>query len=331
MKQAHDSGLLEFLRDLGTAGTAGELGRPGACPDGPFFQLSGFLLAYVILICRGGEDDGPDVLERLFRPALSALFPLLAAIGTGPLCSPFTAKHSTTAEVAGGVLSSLTLTQAWFPAFALWAAMSPAWALSAFTAFYAIFPAFSRWTTGLGQRGLMGLVIALTLLLRVPAVNSTPSEPRGRWLDRDLDHARRALADGLARWPPSWLPQSLAGVALGRMFGMRVDRGKIEPGRRAGLWPSAGDALGLGILCSSAFARFPTCRCDTDGSLHSAVGDQRPRPRPRAARTFSVVAGIRQTLGGELLALRAGKCRPATGFAWPRCRPRPEQPCTSSR
>ena len=46
-------GPAEFLRDLGTAGTAGELGRPGACLDGPFFQLSGFLLAYAYLDSSG--------------------------------------------------------------------------------------------------------------------------------------------------------------------------------------------------------------------------------------------------------------------------------------
>ena len=167
---------------------------------------------------------------------------------------PFTAKHSTTAEVAGGVLSSLTLTQAWFPAFALWW-NAPAWALSAFAAFYAIFPAFSRWTAGLGQRGLMGLVIALTLLSWVPAGAYMLLNPADDgWTATSITLGGPWLM-ALRFNPLSWLPQFLAGVALGRMFGMRVDRGKIEPGRRAGLWPSAGDALALGILCLLAFAR----------------------------------------------------------------------------
>ncbi len=55
--------------------------------------------------------------------------------------------------------------------------------------------------------------------------------------------------------PLSWLPQFLAGVVLGRLFGMRVDRGEIEPASRANLRPSAGDALALGILLFLAFAR----------------------------------------------------------------------------
>ena len=36
---------------------------------------------------------------------------------------------------------------------------------------------------------------------------------------------------------------------------MRVDWGEIEPGRRARLWPLAGDAVALGILLFLAFAR----------------------------------------------------------------------------
>ena len=252
-------GPAEFLRDLGTAGTAGELGRPGACLDGPFLSTFGFLLAYAYLDSSGR----PKTTDWTFwRGRFVRLYPLyflsLLLLVPAPALLPFTAKHSTTAEVAGGVLSSLTLTQAWFPAFALWW-NAPAWALSAFAAFYAIFPAFSRWTAGLGQRGLMGLVIALTLLSWVPAGALHASEPRGRWLDRDLDHARRALADGLAGSTgpapepgfPSFWRVSHWGECLA--CGSIAARSSQGEGQDSGRRPAT--PWRVGILCLLAFAR----------------------------------------------------------------------------
>jgi peptidoglycan/LPS O-acetylase OafA/YrhL len=255
VKQAHDSGLLSFSAISALPAPLASLVGRGHVSTGLFFQLSGFLLAYAYLDSSGR----PKTTDWTFwRGRFVRLYPLyflsLLLLVPAPALLPFTAKHSTTAEVASGVLSSLTLTQAWFPAFALWW-NAPAWALSAFAAFYAIFPAFSRWTAGLGQRGLMGLVIALTLLSWVPAGAYMLLNPADDgWTATSITLGGPWLM-ALRFNPLSWLPQFLAGVALGRMFGMRVDRGKIEPGRRAGLWPSAGDALALGILCLLAFAR----------------------------------------------------------------------------
>ena len=307
VKQAHDSGLLSFSAISALPAPLASLVGRGHVSTGLFFQLSGFLLAYAYLDSSGR----PKTTDWTFwRGRFVRLYPLyflsLLLLVPAPALLPFTAKHSTTAEVASGVLSSLTLTQAWFPAFALWW-NAPAWALSAFAAFYAIFPAFSRWTAGLGQRGLMGLVIALTLLSWVPAGAYMLLNPADDgWTATSITLGGPWLM-ALRFNPLSWLPQFLAGVALGRMFGMRVDRGKIEPGRRAGLWPSAGDALARRDSLLVGLRATGSLRAAATRTARSilARGDQRPRPRPRAARTFSVVAGIRQTLGGELLALRA--------------------------
>jgi len=255
LKQAHDSGLLRFSAISALPAPLASLIGRGHVSTGLFFQLSGFLLAYAYLDSSGR----PKTTDWTFwRGRFVRLYPLyflsLLLLVPAPALLPFTAKHPTTAEVAGGVLSCLTLTQAWFPAFALWW-NAPAWALSAFAAFYAIFPAFSRWTAGLGQRGLKGLVIALTLLSWVPVGAYMLLNPAGDgWTATSITLGGPWLM-ALRFNPLSWLPQFLAGVVLGRLFGMRVDRGEIEPGRRARLWPAAGDALALGILLFLAFAR----------------------------------------------------------------------------
>ncbi len=255
LKQAHDAGLLRFSAISALPAPLASLIGRGHVSTGLFFQLSGFLLAYAYLDSSGR----PKTTDWTFwRGRFVRLYPLyflsLLLLVPAPALLPFTAKHPSTAEVAGGVLSSLTLTQAWFPAFALWW-NAPAWALSAFAAFYAIFPAFSRWTAGLGQRGLKGLIIALTLLSWVPAGAYLLVNPAGDgWTATSITLGGPWLM-ALRFNPLSWLPQFLAGVVLGRLFGMRVDRGEIEPGKRARLWPSADDALALGILLFLAFAR----------------------------------------------------------------------------
>jgi len=101
----------------------------------------------------------------------------------------------------------------------------------------------------------MGLLIALTGLSWVPAGAYLLLNPAGDgWTATSITLGGPWLM-ALRFNPLSWLPQFLAGVVLGRLFGLRVDRGEIEPVSRARFRPSAGDALALGIVLFLAFAR----------------------------------------------------------------------------
>ena len=63
----------------------------------------------------------------------------------------------------GMVVTNLTLTQAWFPAYAI-AWNSPVWALSAFAMFYTVFPFASCWIAGCDRTRLTASLIAMVLL-----------------------------------------------------------------------------------------------------------------------------------------------------------------------
>jgi peptidoglycan/LPS O-acetylase OafA/YrhL len=168
---------------------------------------------------------------------------------------PFTAKNPTPLEIAVGVSTSLTLIQAWFPTYALWW-NAPAWALSAFAAFYAVFPWYGRLISGLGERGLKRLVVAMATLSWVPpgayvlldstgdAWTANSITPGGFWLN------------ALRFNPLTWAPQFLAGVAFGRLFGLLVDQGGVksnEPPRVSG-----GDLVALAmILFLASTPRIP--------------------------------------------------------------------------
>lgn len=254
LKQAHDAGLLTF-RAFGMlpAPLAWLLAR-GCVSTGFFFVLSGFLMAYANL-----DADGlPKVADRAFwMGRFRRLYPLylvsLLLLLPAPALLPITPKHLSPVETLGGVATSLTLTQAWFPAFALfWNA--PAWALSAFAAFYAVFPAFARATRRLGPRGLLRLAVGLSFASLLPMAAYMLIDPYG--------DARTATAITLGGFwlnllrfnPLSWLPQFLAGVALGRLFAIGVDTGKIAIVDRPSPRPSIGDAATLFVLGLLMFA-----------------------------------------------------------------------------
>lgn len=251
LKQAHDAGLLTF-RAFGMlpAPLAWLLAR-GCVSTGFFFVLSGFLMAYAYL-----DADGlPKVADRAFwRARFRRLYPLylvsLLLLLPAPALLPITPKNLSLAETLGGVATSLTLTQAWFPAFALfWNA--PAWALSAFAAFYAAFPAFARATSRLGPRGLLRLAVGLSFASLLPMAAYMLIDPRGDALTATAI-TRGGFWLNLLRFNPlSWLPQFLAGVALGRLFAIGVDSGQIAIADHPSHTPATGDAataFALGVL-----------------------------------------------------------------------------------
>ena len=254
IKQAHDAGLLTFsVLSALPAPIANLVGR-GYISTGLFFELSGFLLAYAYLDSSGRLKTS-DL--AFWKSRFARLYPLyflsLILLVPAPALLPFTAKHPTPLELVGGVTTSLTLTQAWFPAFALfWNA--PAWALSAFAAFYAVFPAFGRWTANLGPRGLLRLVVVLAAVSWLPATAYLLADPAGdAWTATSITLGTYWL-NALRFSPLTWIPQFLAGVALGRWFGLTVDRnGSQAVVRQHGGGFSIGDALALGIIVFLAF------------------------------------------------------------------------------
>jgi peptidoglycan/LPS O-acetylase OafA/YrhL len=248
LKQAHDGGVLTFpVLDRLPAPMTNLLGR-GYISTGFFFQLSGFLLAYVYLDPSGRLKTSA---REFWRGRFLRLYPLyflsLLLLVPAPALLPFTARHPAPLEVAAGVATSLTLTQAWFPSLALWW-NAPAWALSAFATFYLILPAFARATSGLGRRGLIALVVILAAFSLLPAGVYLALDPYGDAWNISSITLRGPWLAVLRFNPLSWLPQFLSGVALGRLFAWQVDLGLVTPGSPERPRPSAGDAVALGIL-----------------------------------------------------------------------------------
>jgi peptidoglycan/LPS O-acetylase OafA/YrhL len=121
LKQAHDGGLLRFplLAQL-PAPLANVIGR-GHVSTGFFFQLSGFLLAYAYL---GPAGRPRSSAVEFWKGRFVRLYPLyflsLLLLLPAPAVLPFTAKNPTPSQITMGVSTSLSLTQAWFPDYALW-------------------------------------------------------------------------------------------------------------------------------------------------------------------------------------------------------------------
>ncbi len=225
----------------------------GYISTGLFFELSGFLLAYAYLDSSGRlKTSDLAFWKSRFARVYPLYFLSLLLLVPAPALLPFTARHPTPLEVVGGATTSLTLTQAWFPSFALfWNA--PAWALSAFAAFYAVFPAFGRWMANLGPRGLRRLVIVLAGVSWLPAMAYLLVNPAGdAWTATSIALGTVWL-NALRFSPLTWLPQFLAGVALGRRFGLSVDRQGAQAVLRQRGGFSRGDAVALGILGFLAF------------------------------------------------------------------------------
>jgi len=252
LKQAHDAGVLRFpVLDRLPSPVANLLGR-GYVSTGFFFQLSGFLLAYAYLDPSGRLKTSAREFWRGRFLRLDPLYALsLLLLVPAPALLPFTAKHPTPLEVAAGVTTSLTLTQAWFPSLALWW-NAPAWALSAFATFYLILPAFARATAGLGRRRLTALTAILAASALLPALAYLALDPHGDAWGATPIALGGPWLNALRFNPLSWLPQFLSGVALGRLFSRQVDLGLVTPGSQEKPRPSAGDAVAAGLLLSLA-------------------------------------------------------------------------------
>jgi peptidoglycan/LPS O-acetylase OafA/YrhL len=225
LMQAHQAGLLTFgLLDALPTPLVRLVAR-GFVSTGLFFQLSGFLLAYAYL----GPEGRPKVADRPFwRGRFVRLYPLyflsLILLIPAPALLPITPRAMTPVQALGNVATNLTLTQAWFPPFAI-AWNAPAWALSAFAFFYAVFPGFSRGISRLGPWALRRLLAGLVVAGLVPSLAYLVVDPEGvAWSATSVTVGGTWL--NVLRFDPMvWLPQFLAGVVLGRLSGMRADAG----------------------------------------------------------------------------------------------------------
>jgi peptidoglycan/LPS O-acetylase OafA/YrhL len=252
LKQAHDAGLLSSPLFLQLPAPLLHLIGRGHVSTGVFFQLSGFLLAYAYLESTGRLRPSA---WAFWKGRFVRLYPLyflsLLLLAPAPALLPITAKNPGALEIAGGVVTNLTLTQSWFPAFAIWW-NAPAWALSAFAACYAFFPLFARLIAHLDEERLRRLVVALVVLGWVPAGVYLLVDPVGdAWSATSLSLGEFWL-NSLRFNPLTWLPQFLAGAALGRLFGLQADRGGSKATARQSL--SAGDLLALGMVLFLALA-----------------------------------------------------------------------------
>jgi peptidoglycan/LPS O-acetylase OafA/YrhL len=258
LKQAHDAGVLTFSAFDRLPGPVALLIGRGYISTGFFFQLSGFLLAYVYLAPSGRLRSST---REFLKGRFVRLYPLyllsLLLLAPAPALLPFTAKNASPAELATGIATSLTLTQAWFPKLAIWW-NAPAWALSAFATFYVLLPTVARLTAPLGRRGLMVLIAFLTLCSWLPAAAYLAIDPAGdAWTATPITLGGSWL-NALRFNPLTWLPQFLSGVILGRLFARNVDLGTPRANDPGAVRPSFGDAVALGILVFVAFfARVP--------------------------------------------------------------------------
>lgn len=253
LKQAHDAGVLTFSAFAHLPGPLARLIGRGYIATGFFFQLSGFLLAYVYLTPSGRLRTSPGAFLkgrflRLYPLYLLSLLLLVPA----PALLPITGSDASPAELAAGIATSLTLTQAWFPKLAIWW-NAPAWALSAFAAFFAIFPTFARRTARLGPRGLVTLAAILAFGSWLPAAAYLAFDPAGdAWTATSITLGGGWL-NGLRFNPLTWLPQFLSGVILGRLHAGDGERDSSGSADTRAVRPSLGDAIALGVLAFVAF------------------------------------------------------------------------------
>jgi len=251
--QAHRAGLLTFELLDGLPAPLARLLERGFISTGLFFQLSGLLLAYAYLNAEGR----PKVSDRSFWwGRFMRLYPLyflsLLLLVPAPALLPITAKPASMGSLLGMAATNLTLTQAWFPTFAI-AWNAPAWALSAFAFFYVVFPSFARLIADWSRKSLQILLVGLVVLSWLPATAYLVLNPEGNgWTAISVTLGGFWL--NVLRFDPLvWLPQFLSGVVLGRLIGLQVDGSESKLSDAPAGWLSVGDSVAGALVLVLAF------------------------------------------------------------------------------
>lgn len=199
----------------------------GYCSTSLFFLLSGFVLAYLYIDERGR----PTVGQREFWWArFTRLYPLHVAVLL--LIAPLTLWFGPTLPMTTffgwpvprgvfqlvGFILSATLTQAWFPEFALtW--NFPTWALSTVVFFYLAFPWLVRKLKPLAQRSQTWLIALCPIVSLIPPVIYLSLAGEDRQMSFDgVDFWKQFFNEFVMRTPLFWLPHFLLGMLVARRW-----------------------------------------------------------------------------------------------------------------
>lgn len=226
----------------------------GYCATSLFFLLSGFTLRWLYV-----EPGGRLAVEprRFWRARFTRLFPLhlallvliapLMIVFAGGLKSTtfFGIEVSKPLYLAIGFLLSATLTQAWFPEYALsW--NFPTWALSNVAFFYAVFPwtvrALERWSPAVKRRGLW--ILPLVSLVPPAIYLGIAGEDRQMMFD-GVEFWKQFGNELVMRNPLLWWPHFVLGMLLAE-FTSSAERMAVT-GKSPFRWMSVGDVGLLGL------------------------------------------------------------------------------------
>ena len=207
------------------------------------------------------------------------------------------------------VVTNLTLTQAWFPAYAI-AWNAPAWALSAFAMFYIVFPFASRWIAGCDRTRLRVSLIAMVLLSLFPAIAFLIADPEGNaWTATSVTVGGFWL--NVLRFDPLvWLPQFLSGLVLGRLIRLEVDAGAATFQQVSRPWVSAGD-LGVAavVLLLSCWSEIPYVLLGHGLLVPITLAILADLARGRGLMARALLALVRAPVGSGLRPVRATDAR----------------------
>jgi peptidoglycan/LPS O-acetylase OafA/YrhL len=180
-----------------------------------FFILSGFILAYSYLGCTGQPrvDKHKFWVARFARIYPAYVVALVVAV------FPFDALDLP----LRGRLTVVTLTQAWLPGFQ-YAWNGPSWSLSAEMFFYLLFPLAAALLIRLDRRRLLITAVGLWLVMLAAVVAYIRLLPDGKLIEGSPKNAVQPWMLMLYTNPLARLPEFLAGVALGRIFGLSGGR-----------------------------------------------------------------------------------------------------------
>lgn len=228
--QAHRADVMTFpALDQGMSPLVTFLSH-GHVATGLFFVLSGFLLTYVY-----SNEKGLLKTTRLtfWAKRWINLYPIyflsLLLIAPLPALLPIAKKSGGLGELLGGMTSSLTLTQSWFPSFSLfW--NPPAWALSAMVTFYVLFPWLLSAVSRASARSLQLSLVFLSLTAVAPAVLFLLLDPEGDALQVTSTTLGGFWLTALRFHPIVWLSPFAAGVVLARLFVLETVSAASEKG-----------------------------------------------------------------------------------------------------
>jgi peptidoglycan/LPS O-acetylase OafA/YrhL len=231
----------------------GNLAKRGYCSTSFFFIISGFIMTYFYADGAGRLVGGR---RSFFVNRLARLYPLhilvclllaphavMIALGQ-PNHAFLHVPISPDAFVALSALSTITMTQAWVPEFALtW--NPPTWALSAVVFFSLIFPGILWLLRAIPTR------VQKVLLVSLPLVSLVPSMLYFLVFHREVQFS--FWHEIVMRSPLLWLPHLVMGIFLARCLGQNryVLPSPQRPNRGVPSWGDAAAVLMAVILCLS--------------------------------------------------------------------------------